>query len=421
MGSEDLSKNALVANADTTSNDDAWNGRDQLARVREELDPRSSLPLNLQEISFEQDLWRRMKEHPVPGPRLTRGSLLEDPTARECIRQTMAAAGEREKEILLHNQARVFSQMLMRAFESVRHFLNTPIAPRSWVADARAVKVIDRDSEPQANSRVDSPAQATAGESLKKETLMKVVVAFLTPKVFLSVAAALFALIAGYSRVQVMNLQEAVDSYKTAAEAAGNAESNLTKQLDSIQSGRDARLAEIDGLTNRAAILEKEKRDKELEIIALTSDRDLQQNIASDLKKKLESARSQEAKDVRELQERLEARAENEGKLEGQLRKARAEIEAIKIEKGEADQGTSRALQAAKARSEELDGLMKENRKLNLEVQTLKTQTVLLRFAETFIDKMKKQVGSYHNPNESEIQQALREYKAAKKNLARGK
>src|SRR6185436_8171819 len=95
--------------------------------ILDEIDPRSTLPAHLQGTTYARDIWNRLKAHPVQNPKLKRDELATDPETRELVHAIMEVANEREKEVLLHNQARLFQELLRRVIGGVGIFLRTPL------------------------------------------------------------------------------------------------------------------------------------------------------------------------------------------------------------------------------------------------------------------------------------------------------
>ena len=97
--------------------------------IANEIDPKSVLPARLQTQSFDRDIWERIKSHPLRNPALFRDNIETDSDSREIVRQVINAAQQRETEILLHNQSRVFSHVLRHAVTQLSSFMSRPMIP----------------------------------------------------------------------------------------------------------------------------------------------------------------------------------------------------------------------------------------------------------------------------------------------------
>lgn len=212
------------------------------------IDPRSTLPLHLQATSFPRDIWKRVKSHPIVSPRLKRDELADDADTRELIHAVIEAAGEREKEVLLHNQARVFQEILGRVLYGVASFLSTPMVPQTWNAQLCRLAV-----PPSGGSSASAPLWKSAIASM------------LTPQYILFAILALFGAVTGLSQLENYKLRQTIAAY----ESANNATELATNRLKAAQTENDTVVSglrvQVDSLQNelREATVAKSKAERE--------------------------------------------------------------------------------------------------------------------------------------------------------------
>lgn len=375
------------------------------------ISPQSSVPEHLQEKDFDSDVWDRVVRHPIGNPSLRKNVLNKDPEARELVRQVLAAANEREKEVLLHNQARVFSQVLARTVDSVRSFMNTPLPHYRNSAN----------NSPPVPPNIDNGTGASGipdeDRPLANSLWPNFWLALVTPKYIFALVALVFGVLAGYSQLQIQNMEKAIGSYQEAQKSFESNNKGLKSQLENIANDKALGVKENENLTERLAILEKEKRDIELSRIRIQSDLDSHKSKNVDLESQIKSARNEETSIVSDLRKQLEEKSNLVSDLKTSLATYKSELSSTKTRKDEAIKSSKEFRKFAESRSKQLEELRSHNQSLAVSNQRLKNKNVLIDFAETFVDKMRDQVGTFSNPNEKEIKQYLKEYDTARKNL----
>ncbi len=140
--------------------------------IHPNIDPKLSLPEHLQSIEFNDDIWRRASSTKLKNPYLNVKYLKENPETRDLIRSLIAAASEREKDVLMHNQARYFSGLLHSVMLATGSFLNKPLTPKSWSSKGG-------DTKENINPSTDA----------EKISVKGFISFLLTPKIFLTIIA----------------------------------------------------------------------------------------------------------------------------------------------------------------------------------------------------------------------------------------
>jgi len=197
------------------------------------IDARLTLPTHLQDISYARDIWRRLKSHPVPVPALARSNLTNDPEIRELLHAMFEASNEREKEVLLHNQARVFNEILGRIVSNASAFLSSPIVLRSWAINGATAPI------------------ATAGAAPNPPVSpwwKKTILFFLTPQYVLFMVVAVFGFAAGWSQLQNYQLRKAIDDFETASKASERTHKSLQEgksENERLLNDREAKISDL--------------------------------------------------------------------------------------------------------------------------------------------------------------------------------
>ncbi len=386
----------------------------EIQNISHIISPQSSVPSHLQLTDFDSDIWQRIGNHPIRNPNLRKNSLNKDPESRELIRQLMAAANEREKEILLHNQARVFSQVFANALDSMKSFMNSPLM---HISSEKHLNVTNEQSIPESTHKDSLEENNQEIESNKKGIWTNFLVTLITPKYILAIATFVFGSLAGYSQLQIQNLEKAVQSYQEVEKSFQSNNQSLKNQLNNIEKERAISKNENEKLTERLAMLETVKRKKELNAISLKGEVKSLSKLNIELKKELNSTRKKESTIISDLRKRIDTKNNVISNIKVELSSYKSQVKSLLIQKQEAQKTSSEFRSFAESRSKEIDELISLNQTLAVSNQRLKSKNTLFDFAETFIDKMRNQIGMMTNPNEDEIEQYLKEYDSAKKNL----
>lgn len=351
------------------------------------IDPKSTLPEHLQPVSYSKDIWQRVKSHPIPNPNLTRSELQDTPETREIVRQVIAAGEEREKEILLHNQARLFQEILGRVLYTAWQFLGTPLYPGA----GPPAPLLEQGKNEQ-------PTQARSAQEPKWKRLAKSAgLGLLTPKYYLLGALLFFMFASGYSFMQVEALKRAVETYKLAASATEHAQFELESLSNSYETDKakfaedlhrsDARISELEKTESRL-LGEKAELESALSLNTITeATLDESQQMLVDAKKQVD--------DLTTLSERRRVRLDDATDQVRQL------------------------AQSLEDRTRQMEVLRRQNTVLVAQNGVLENESILLESAHAFVEQIRRQVGARRSPNEREIEAHLRRYDAVRNDLLR--
>ncbi|WP_299735304.1 hypothetical protein [uncultured Roseobacter sp.] len=335
---------------------------EHLPTIHPQIDPSLSLPEHLQSIPFDEDLWRRMAGSKFRHPKQTDKALREDPDMRDILRASMAAASEREKEVLMHNQARVFSSLMYAVARSVGNFLNTPLAPTKWT---------------------DPPAQDNADKNDGKITGLKSLALFLlTPKVFLSVIALGFGVLAGYSQIQIRNLNLTIESYESALTSLNADKDALNNRLDGFNGILADKDREASGLTEELAASERENVKFTTEASGLNAKiAELEAQVDA-MTEELAGARAGREASNQELQIQLDQERSNLADLRESSARLETELDQTKEALRVLEVAKNTISEKSDAQSLETVALKTEIARMETKQIDLENQVRLLTFAE---------------------------------------
>jgi hypothetical protein len=331
-----------------------------------QIDSRSVLPAHLQNVSFARDIWKRIKSHPVVSPGIKRGELAENPETRDLIHCIMEAAIEREKEILLYSQARVFFEFMRRFTD----FLHKPILLQDWA----------RKENPHLNLL---PNACAANEN--RPWWKTLVAAALTPQYILFGVIAFFGFAAGLSQLENYRLRQAISTYEIAARLS---DASTKKLEDTIE--------------------ENERIVRDLRV--------KQTNLEVELQS-AHSARQTAESRANDLAIKLEAGSASESELEKRVIGLTAKLEATEKER---DNLRSEQKQAAKAQSalsdlkNQYDILLQSYSQIMVEnARSIKFQQAFA-FAENCISEVRREAGKYQ-PDSQALKNAVQSFDDAKR------
>lgn len=360
--------------------------------VHAQIDPRLSLPEHLQTTQFDEDIWRRMTGSNFRHPLLTARALREDPDSRDLLRGAIAAASEREKEVLMHNQARFFSSLLYALARNVGNFLNTPVVP---------------------NSVKHPPKQSVDKES--GNPFRELILFLLTPKTMLTIALLAFGVIAGYSQLQIKNLEKTVTSYETLRSASEAAKEDLEIQIANINGLVQDRDTKILSLESMLASLE-------------TGNGQLATNLSEyENKHQLEIEKNQSL--VKEIDDLKKGKQSTTAELQAKLVELNSQLEIAKnqlIEKDAALQQVTASLASQKEAKEsiikERDRLLVSEKELHKDIADLELKASsarqrvgLLYSAEQSLKNIKLLIEKYnYQVNDRNIMEYIDQYDARK-------
>lgn len=383
------------------------------------LDPKSVLPQHLQRKSYKRDIWQRIREASIRNPGLTRDSLEKNVETREIILQVILAASEREKEILLHNQARLFSQILSDVVRSAKHTLSTPlpVVPRNWIEASRSVPIAHSETS-DSNVQSSGSGEATGYRWIQK-ILPSIIVSLVTPKVFISIIMVFFAGAAGYSQLQIHNLKNTIDSYKYAESASRKTTEELNSLIDSMEKTRNDMDAQVADLNQRNASLDNDLRKKEEELVKLSTQNESNLVLISQLRSELSASQKEESEQLGSVREQLRSVREENKRLVSDLAVSEDRERSERERRIIADEHAGKFQEMANSNSSQKRELELQIRTLNLKNLELHEKVALSGIGETFVNNVRRQIGPFTDPNEEEIEQYIREYDAAKEVLTR--
>lgn len=229
--------------------------------------PESALPTTLHSVSYAKDIWQRVKNHPVSVPAIRRDEISKNSDTRELIHAMLAAAESREKEILLHNQARVFAEVLNRVVSSVGRFLNEPVVALGTQATPERIvevaTVVDEAATPQ--------ARRTWASSLINKSNGKAVLQWaLTPKYVLLAIVTLLGLVTGYSQYQRQQLKATIADLQAGNDIANKLKASLVELKGGYEKRASDYALEIQKVNETKLSLEEKLRKQERDIGRLT-------------------------------------------------------------------------------------------------------------------------------------------------------
>jgi hypothetical protein len=374
------------------------------------IDSRSALPHHLQCKAFDTDVWERVVKHPIKNPALRRAELDQDTASRELVRQIMAAANEREKEVLLHNQERVFREIFGRALDAFWNFMNTPLlSPRLMLANP-----------PQARADSNNSAESIAAERPPVAEISNwkwLFAKLLTPKYILLILSAFLAATTGYSQLQVKNLEQAIKTYQTAAEASTDLREGLSKAVDAAKDDRAKLNDKILSLDEELASVRNAEHQLEVANAGLQKERDMSKDAIMQLTAQLASFKEKQSDDVKAITKKAEDLQLTLADRDTKLAKDDAEIKSLTETKIGFQKASDEREKLMGQQADQLDALRSTNSELINKNAALEANKTLLSFAETCISNVRREAGSFFGMDKGKINQFLTEYDAAKKTL----
>jgi hypothetical protein len=393
----------------TDAADDRVDEDERLVWARLQLDPTLLLPVHLQGISFSNDIWRRMREHSFKGTGI-KARIQQDAEIRDLLNIAILAALDREKDVLLYHQARVFQHLLWRSFEGLRSFMNLSLLPPSWLASPKAALPSLVPSSVVANGPVVPPTPTTPSDPpWWKEWLATL----LTPKGLLVVATFFFACVTGYSYVQIETYKDTIAAYKQASEANESTMKSFTNektlQAESLRK-KDEALAKA----------QKEVVDAEARYLDTKGKLDAKTGVADLLERRLKEL-DQEKQNLEAKQTNLDKKILDERnslqKELGVIRQQLATESANAKNKDEQLQAEKKRLEANNKTLSELQAQLKafqdKSGKVWEENLQLQKKASLLLFADVFVGRM-RQAASYRSVDPFTISRALEEFDTAR-------
>lgn len=226
--------------------------------------PDSALPTSLHSISYAKDIWRRIKNHPIPIPSIKRDELSQNAETRELIHSIFAAAESREKEILLHNQARVFAEVLNRVVSSVGRFLDKPvidIRPKERTQVLTAEQLADEENHGTGGA---NPTPSTNG-LFSKQTGSVILQWALTPKYILLAVVTLLGLTTGYTQYQKQQLKATITDLQAGNDIADKLKGSLLELKENYEKRASEYAVELQKVNSSKLSLEEQVRTLEQE------------------------------------------------------------------------------------------------------------------------------------------------------------
>jgi len=388
--------------------------------ARHVTDPRSVLPAHLQGRSFESDLWRRVSNSALPNPTLSSRKLNSDAESREIVRQVILAADEREKEVLLHSQARLFGAILGRAVGAIGVFLKQPLVPEGALRGLLG----SRTSTTEPGAPITDAVRQPERKAVSGFDAPKLISKLLTPKYVLLILSAFLTIATGYSRLQVKNLEDAIKSYQAAAGATDDLKGKLETELAAMKSDKESDKSRIDGqitdLNAQLIAAQTSAREAEIRTAEAEKENELIKKESAKMGADLKSLHDQQSGDIKAVQAKLDDLQQKYQADETALAKAQVELAADAEWKTSmlATSDTREALLAKQAI--ELDALHQQiSTQLN-KIGELGIDRTLLGFAETCIQNVSGEAGSHwHDMDKNKVLQWVKEFESAKSNLRR--
>lgn len=430
--------------------------------VSRRIDPEAVLPAHLQACSIEQDIWRRLKSHPVPSPDITRDALRSDARTSDLFNRVLLAASDRETEILLHNQTRVFKEILGRTLESIWRFMGESWAPRTW--GHRSMIEAFPSTEPSPTNSLSHLAQVTANTSAplepapaamstpvapsssytsattigplgtgtpsptasqpsrpaarKRPTAWKGIIAWLlTPKYLVLILTAIFVLTSSYFKMQVENMKSAITSYKEAADASQQLREQLGQAIGSAKTERDRLTDQIGRVTLESATLRNNVHERDTRLEGVRAQLTAADERIKDLREQLKKHQEKQADDVKTMQSQRDAMqgerdqanqkvASLDAKVKG-LEDARDAVKKIGDERAAIIRDLQNQISTFQTANE---GLLNRNAELE-------QSRTLLKFAKTYIYNTGNEIRSIWGIDKGNMEKYLKEYEAAEKTV----
>lgn len=373
----------------------------QEARVLDRLNANSALPAHLQGRSFDRDLWDRVRSHPVRNPTLSKTKLDDDVDTREIVRQVMAAANEREKEVLLHNQTRVFREVLGRVFDTLGAFLSRPLIPAEWVT--RTIRPSDAGAE----------TNPKPTESMAKRILM----AMVTPQYIFLTLGIMFAAFAGYKQIQVQNLRDAIESYKLSAASTDAVRNEMKTLVENIETERVAWTKKEESQNVELARLRTDHLEATQTLAAIEQQLIGAKDENVKLKGSLLAYQDKQSDDVKQLQGKYDVAEAARQKLETDLAATRVRNESLSKEIDSLNGKVAELQEFIKQRETELDGVRKNYSDQFTKRAALENQSTILRFAESALYNIRQEANGFGGMNKDRVRQYLQEFDSAKQTV----
>jgi hypothetical protein len=378
-----------------------------VARMVKHIEPAAALPAHLQDCSFDRDIWRRMRKHAVPHDYVERSAFQRDPKLDAFFNRVVVAASDRETEVLLHNQSRVFKEVLSRTVEGVLALLNTPPVPRAWYASVPAVI-----SVPGIGG---SPPSA----SVRKSKWKAVVAVATTPKWVLLATTVGFLVTSSYFKLQVSTLKSAIDSYKEAAGAAGELKDKLSLAVASAKDDRTRLEETVGGLNSELAAVRSSEHEKDLQLAGLRADKKNLEEVNGKLTTDLKKYQEAQAVDVKAKQAELDAEKAAHAIANVALAKADAEKKGLEDQIKTVRQESAERATLLSQQQLQIDGLRQANDSFFNQNAALQRDKTLLKFAMSFVSQVRRELGGvFSTPSKDTLRQYLNEFESAQKTVS---
>ena len=335
----------------------------------------SALPTPLQGIPYSKDVWRRIKSHPVVSPKLKRDELADDSETRELVHTILEAAGEREKEILLYNQARVFSVVLQSVIDGFGKFLSRPVVPIKRIATA--------------NNSSESDATGAESDGASKRPLWQsILISFLIPKYIIFVVLAVLGLAVGFSQWRNYQMQQTINTLKESGEAAEISRNSLNQLRDEYKIMQDRAAKEQQNVQKELSRLRENNFTLE------TKNASLNETIKS-LNERLKKEKKEESdleKNVADLKQKLAA--------------ANRQVESSANRLSDSQKAKEQAISSYRELKTQYDKQINANAKLASENTLLQKYRTSFGIAKTAFDSIKREANRY-SPNITNIRNSL--------------
>jgi predicted nucleic acid-binding Zn-ribbon protein len=349
-------------------------------------DPKLALPEHLQTTSYDEDIWSRVKNSPLRPPSATTKSIRENAEFRDAFRAVMAASSEREKEVLLHSQARVFSTVLAAIGRHVSFFLNKPLTPKSWQTEGKT------NSENK---------NGWATDWLNY---------LLTPKTLLLIAALSFGVIAGWSQLQLHNLKGAVESYETSKKALEAEIDTLNSRINGFDTVKNEYLSKASDAEAKWSAEESKNLQLSTEIANLKNELENERAKLQSTAESLAAAKAGTVVTQQQLEQNLAEQkgliAELQGKLtasQAAVAKAEARADANRSQFNE----LNKLVRTAQDQRDELNVKLGQN---EVEIAQLRTSLNEVKFADETVKAIENLTRRYQLIRSADLQEYIDRY-----------
>jgi len=384
-------------------------------------DPVESLPPHLRDSSLHQDLLKRTKD------RARRYGLLWLPISKEPIEgsdvrealHTMASvASEREAELRLYHQSRVFQQVLGRAVNAIGTFVSEPlpIVPRTWrkavaskthptnVQPKKDADTKESDSE-EPSSESASTAEDTPPKPLANEVFRKFVIATVTPKWILLAATAILLTATGINQWRIVAKDQMIAQYEASAKRADDTKRELELSIQTHGEEIAQSRRESGDQRHRATTAEQKASE-------LTADLAAAEERASILEDRL----SQQAEDDTEADKQISEIQDELQEAKTSLATVKAQLLASQSRNKELISNTSKQDEVIAKFQQQQGAVQIDLSRIRIQTASLQRKASMFYYSEKLAESVRRQTKWHSNPDKKALLESLKDYDSARKN-----